>query len=52
MSLFTKKEEHAGSGLDKPEPKSLLDRIADKLKANPPSPSAINKATASKPPVS
>jgi hypothetical protein len=45
MSPFRKKDEHAGSGLDKPRPKSLIARIAGKLKARP-------KATASKPPVS
>ena len=33
MSPFRKKDEHPGSGLDKPEPKSLVSRIADKLKA-------------------
>ena len=32
MSPFRKKDEHAGSGLDKPEPKSLIARIAGKLK--------------------
>lgn len=30
---FKKKDDHAGSGLDKPQPKSLLSRIAGKLKA-------------------
>ena len=35
MSPFHKKDEHAGSGLDKPEPKNLLTRIVDRLKANP-----------------
>ncbi len=45
MSPFKKKDEHAGSGLDKPEPKSLVSRIADKLKTEP-----KPKAAARKPP--
>ena len=32
---FRKKDEHAGSGIDKPEPRSLIARIADRLKARP-----------------
>jgi hypothetical protein len=44
MSPFRKKDEHAGSGLDKPQPKSLIARIADKLKTRP-------KAAAGKPPL-
>ncbi len=45
MSPFRTKDEHAGSGLDKPEPRSLVARIVDRLKTNPP-PKAV------KPPVS
>lgn len=29
MSLFKKKDEHAGSGLDKPDPKSLVEKVVD-----------------------
>lgn len=46
MSPFKKKDEHAGSGIDKPEPKSLVSGIADKLKTE-----SRPKAAASKPPV-
>ena len=35
---FRKKDEHAGSGIDKPEPKSLIARIAGRLKARTPKP--------------
>jgi hypothetical protein len=35
VSPFKRNDEHAGSGLDKPEPKSLVSCIADKLKSNP-----------------
>jgi hypothetical protein len=45
MSPFKKNDEHAGSGVDKPEPKSLVSRIADKFKTNP-------RPKAVKPPVS
>ena len=44
---FKKKDEHAGSGLDKPEPKSLIARIADRLKVTPQS-----RKAAGTPPVS
>ena len=47
MSPFKKNDEHAGSGLDKPEPKNLVSRIADKLKPEP-----RPKGAATKPPVS
>ena len=47
MSPFKKNDEHAGSGLDKPKPESLVSRIADKLKTEP-----RPKAAATKPPVS
>jgi hypothetical protein len=33
MSLFKKKDEHPGSGIDKPEAKGLAQKIADKVKA-------------------
>ncbi len=32
MSLFKKKDEHAGSGIDKPEPKSVIGKVMDKVK--------------------
>lgn len=32
MSLFKKKDEHAGSGLDKPDPKGLVEKVVDKMK--------------------
>jgi hypothetical protein len=37
MSLFSKKDadQHAGSGLDKPDPKSLLAKVTDALKPAP-----------------
>jgi hypothetical protein len=52
MSLFKARDEHAGSGLDRPEPKSLIARIAEKLKATPPAPTPLNKAESTKPPLS
>jgi hypothetical protein len=33
MAPFRKKDEHAGSGLDKPERRSLIARIAGRLKS-------------------
>ncbi len=33
MPLFKKTDNHAGSGVDKPEPKSLVARVVDKVKA-------------------
>lgn len=45
MSPFSKKDEHAGSGLDKPEHKSLLARIAGKLKANRPPKAPAGKSS-------
>jgi hypothetical protein len=33
MSLFKKKDDHPGSGIDKPEAKGLVDKIAGKVKA-------------------
>jgi hypothetical protein len=37
MSLFSKKDadHHAGSGLDKPDPESLLEKLTDALKPAP-----------------
>jgi len=32
MSLFKKKDEHAGSGLDKPDPKGLVEKVVDQMK--------------------
>jgi hypothetical protein len=47
MSPVRKKDEYAGSGLDKPEPKSLVSRIADKLKTSPRPKAAASKPSAS-----
>jgi hypothetical protein len=33
MSLFKKKDNHPGSGIDKPEAKGLLGKVVDKVKA-------------------
>ncbi len=33
MSLFKKTDEHAGSGIDKPEPKGIVEKVVDKVKA-------------------
>ncbi len=33
MPLFKKKDDHPGSGVDKPEPKSLVGRVVDKVRA-------------------
>ena len=33
MSLFKKTDEHAGSGIDKPEPKSIVEKVVEKVKA-------------------
>jgi len=32
MSLFKKTDEHAGSGLDKPDPKGIVEKVVDKVK--------------------
>lgn len=37
---MSKTDDHAGSGLDKPEPKSLIDKVGDGLKKMVPSKSA------------
>lgn len=33
MSLFRKKDDHAGSGIDKPDPKGMVEKVVDKVKA-------------------
>ncbi len=33
MSLFKKNDDHAGSGIDKPVPKGLVEKLTDKVKA-------------------
>jgi hypothetical protein len=33
MALFKKTDEHAGSGIDKPNPKGIVEKLADKVKA-------------------
>ena len=33
MSLFKKPDEHAGSGIDKPEPKGIVEKVVEKVKA-------------------
>ena len=33
MSLFRKKDDHAGSGIDKPDPKGIVEKVVDKVKA-------------------
>ena len=33
MSLSKKTDEHAGSGLDKPSPKGIVEKVVDKVKA-------------------
>lgn len=33
MSLFRKQDDHAGSGIDKPDPKGLVEKVVDKVKA-------------------
>jgi len=32
MSLFKDKDEHAGSGLDKPQAKGLVEKVVDRVK--------------------
>ncbi|MDB5739169.1 MAG: hypothetical protein JWP16_209 [Alphaproteobacteria bacterium] len=32
MALFKKTDEHAGSGIDKPEPKGIVEKLAEKVK--------------------
>jgi len=33
MSLFKKKDDHPGSGIDKPDAKGLVETVVDKVKA-------------------
>jgi hypothetical protein len=33
MSLFKKKDDHPGSGIDKPQPKGLVEAVVEKVKA-------------------
>ena len=33
MSLFKNKDEHAGSGLDKPQAKGIVEKVVDKVKS-------------------
>lgn len=33
MTIFKKKDDHAGSGIDKPEPKSIVEKLADTLRS-------------------
>jgi len=35
MALFRKDDDHAGSGIDKPEKRGLVDRLLDTVKASP-----------------
>ena len=34
MPLFKKKDDHPGSGLDKPPAKGLIDKVVDKVKGS------------------
>ena len=44
MSIFRKSEDHhAGSGLDKPDPKTLTEKITDTVKATLPSAQKTNR---------
>jgi hypothetical protein len=38
MSLFKDKDEHAGSGVDKPDPKGIVEKMVDKVKGAPAQP--------------
>jgi hypothetical protein len=33
--MFKKKPDHVGSGIDKPNPKSLVEKVLDKVKPAP-----------------
>lgn len=35
MALFRKDDDHAGSGIDKPQKRGLVDRLIDTVKASP-----------------
>ncbi len=51
MSLFRKKDEHAGSGIDKPQAKGVIGKVLDKVKeAGQLSPPAQTEPPASVPP--
>ncbi len=51
MSLFKKKDEHAGSGIDKPAPKGVIGKVLDKVKqAGQPAPPAETQPPDSVPP--
>ena len=41
MSLFKKKDDHPGSGIDKPEAKGIVGKLVDKVKAASPAPSTV-----------
>lgn len=52
MSLFKKTDEHAGSGVDKPDPKGIVEKLVEKVKevtqgepVIPPAPPAKGPAT-------
>ncbi len=38
MALFKKPDDHAGSGIDKPDPKSIKEKVSDVVKAIVPAP--------------
>ncbi len=51
MSLFRKKDEHAGSGIDKPQAKGVIGKVLDKVKeAGQPAPPAEIRPPDSVPP--
>jgi hypothetical protein len=33
MSLFKKKDDHAGSGIDKPDPKGIVEKVVETVKS-------------------
>ena len=46
MSLFKKKDEHAGSGIDKPDPKGVVAKVVDTVKSvTAPKPAPKSPAT-------
>lgn len=46
MSLFKKKDEHAGSGIDKPDPKGIVGKLVDTVKSVAPKPATPPKSPA------
>jgi len=47
MSLFKKKDDHVGSGIDKPEPKGIVEKVVETVKsvgASAPKPAMPPKA--------